>query len=198
MINFLWENSVSILIILISWLSISQLMICNICFVVWHELIDILQCFDYILILILESVQKSRQILLSWRQIKILSRHERWELNLLNCKIILLLKLILWIIILSKFILILLKFILILLKFFHLQIEKLISLLFYKRIMLKLKWWLFHILILFESVSCWEKKRSTVTWWTENEHETFIIHLSIRKWRWVKAKLTTISIWDSR
>ena len=140
MINFLWENSVSILIILISWLLISWLMICSICLIIWHELTDVFWCFDYILILILKSVQKSRQISLSQKQIKILSRCERWELNLLNCKITLLLKLILWIIVLSKFILILLKFTLILLKFSCLWIKELISSLFYEKIMLKLKW----------------------------------------------------------
>ena len=111
--NFLRSNSVSVLIIwqtwlLISWLSVSQLTICNIHLVVWHELTDIFWCINCILmhcivILILEAVQKSRQISLSQKQIKISLRHKRWELSLLYYRIALLLKLNLWIIVLLKF-----------------------------------------------------------------------------------------------
>ena len=192
--SFLRSNSVSVLItwwmwLLISWLLISWLMICSIHLVVWHELADIFWCIDCIfmcciVILILRAVWKSRQILLSWRQIKILLRCEKWELSLLNCKIILL-KLILWMIIL--------------LKFSDLLIERLISLLFSEKIMLKLKWWLFHIhllliLILSESDNCWWDKRMIIMWWMKSRHETFIFNLSIRKWEWLRTKLTIINI----
>ena len=152
MINFLWENFVSILIILILWLLISWLMICNVCLIIWHELTDVLQCFDYIFILILRTVWESRQILLSQKQVKILSRCWRWELNLLFCSIALLLKLTLWMIIL--------------LKFSDLLIERLINSLFSLRITLKLKWLMFHvcllIFVLSESDDCWWDKKAVI------------------------------------
>ena len=137
-----------------------------------------------IVILFLKVVQKSRQISLNQKQIKISSKCERWELSLLSYKIILL-KLILWTIIL--------------LKFSDLLIERLISSLFSERITLKLKWQLFHIyllliLILSESDDCWWNKRTIITWWTENKHETFIFNLFIRKWRWLRTKLTIVSV----
>ena len=98
--SFLKNNFVLILIIwqmwlLISWLSISWLIICNIHLIVWNELTDSFWCIDcilmhYIIILILKAVWRSRQILLNQKQIKILSKYERWELNLLSCKITLL------------------------------------------------------------------------------------------------------------
>ena len=175
--------------LLISWLLISWLMICSIHLVIWNELIDIFQYIDcifmyYIVILILKTVQKSRQILLSQKWIKILSKCERWELNLLSCKIILL-KLILWMIIL--------------LKFSDLLIEKLISLLFSLKITLKLKWLIFHvslsIFVLSESGSCQWDKKMIIMWWTESRHETFIFNLFIRKWEWLKTKLIIISVW---
>ena len=178
--SFLKNSSVSVLItqqiwLLISWLSVSQLMIYHIHLVVWCELTDIFWCIDCILmccivILILEAVWSSRQISLSQKQIKILSRCWRWELNLLFCSIALLLKLTLWMIIL--------------LKFSDLLIKKLISSLFSLKITLKLKWLMFHvcllIFILSESDDCWWDKKAAVIWWIKNRHEIFVFNLSIK------------------